>query len=373
MICRNNILCQLLLIPFALGYRFVVFMRNFFYDNGILKSKEFQIPVISVGNIMVGGTGKTPHTEMIADMLHDKFKVAVLSRGYKRKTKGFVEVQSDLSYLQVGDEPLQIKRKFPDLIVAVCENRVKGISRLMVDYPDLNVVILDDAFQHRRVRPGVSVLLNNYYHPLSKDHLLPYGRMRESHSASLRADIIIVTKCPEKMNPMERRIMLKEIDPQPYQTLFFSTFNYHKTIPVFENLAEPLPEQLKEYNVLALTGIAFAANFIEYLQEQCNTVEHMRFGDHHNFKRTDIQKMEIRFKQLQGKKIIITTEKDSIRLLENQYLSDELKSAMHYLPITVKMMGADEDVKQLEKQFISYVSTNKRYNKLYNNSSFYYS
>ncbi|MBP7464451.1 MAG: tetraacyldisaccharide 4'-kinase [Bacteroidales bacterium] len=368
MLCRKNILCKLLLIPFALGYRFIVSMRNFFYDNGIFSSKEFQIPVIAVGNIMVGGTGKTPHTEMIAEMLRKQFKIAVLSRGYKRKSKGYLEVQPDTSYTQSGDEPLQIKRKFPDVVVSVCENRVKGIYRLMDEYPDLNAVILDDAFQHRRVKPGISVLLNTYHHPLSKDHLLPYGRMREGHSASLRADIIIVTKCPEKMNPMERRIMLKEIDPKPYQTLFFSTFQYHSPSPVFENLAGSLSGSLSEYNVLVITGIAFSANLIDYLHEQCQTIEHLRFADHHSFSKADMQKAAQLFDKMPENKIILTTEKDSIRLFENKYLSDDLKKAMYYLPITVKMMGGNDDVQQLEKHFITYVSTNKRYSKLYKNT-----
>ncbi len=171
----KNIVVLIMLWPFAVLYRFITALRNFMYDNNILPSVEFDIPVISIGNISVGGTGKTPHTEFIIGMLREKYRIAVLSRGYKRKTSGYVEVSETSSYLQVGDEPLQMKRKYPETVVAICEKRVKGIKILMEKYPDLNLIVLDDAFQHRRVRPGLSVLLNNFYHPLSSDHLLPYG------------------------------------------------------------------------------------------------------------------------------------------------------------------------------------------------------
>ncbi|NLA23380.1 MAG: tetraacyldisaccharide 4'-kinase [Bacteroidales bacterium] len=362
---KRNFLLKILLFPVYLGYRFVVFWRNFFYDTGVFKSKEFQIPIISIGNILVGGTGKTPHTEMIVEFLKDDYNIAVLSRGYKRKSKGFLEVNVNSSFAQVGDEPLQTKRKFPEIIVAVCRNRAKGIEQLMCSYPDLNAIILDDAFQHRRVKPGISMLLNNFNIPLSNTQLLPYGYLREQRSAVHRADLIFVTKCPENMKLIERRIMLKEMDPRPYQTLFFSTYEYFEPKPVFESMAKKFPIDDNSLKIIAVSGIAYSNNFIKYLKTKSNTVIHLRFKDHHNFKKKDILKLETTYHNMSGNIVILTTEKDSVRLQENLYISDELKSVMYYIPIKVKMMGGKDDVLQLKSIFSSYVTTNKRYNKLY--------
>lgn len=365
---NNNILLMLALSPFALIYRMVVGVKNFLYDNQIITPKEFDMPVISIGNISMGGTGKTPHTELIVDILKPRFQVAVLSRGYKRRTSGYLEVHADMTYLQTGDEPLQMKRKFGDVVVAVCENRAKGIRRLMDDYPDLNVVLLDDAFQHRRVKPGLSVLLNNFHHPLSRDYMLPYGRLRESTTAVERADIIIITKCPENMKPMERRIMLKDIDPKPYQYLFFTTFEYHRPLPVFSGDTCIFDGDLSKVNILVVSGIAFSKNFIDYLNDFYASVKHLKFRDHHNFSKKDLLNIQAAYAQIHGIKCIITTEKDSVRLVEHTDFPEDLKSAIFYVPISVKLLGIDEEYKQLENQFISYVSTNKRYSKLYKNT-----
>ncbi len=366
---RINVFKFLLLGPISVIYRIVVSIRNFSFDHGILKSKQFEIPIISIGNISVGGTGKTPHTEFILQMLQSEFSVAVLSRGYKRKTKGFRLVNENDTHFDVGDEPLQVKQKFPNAIVAVMESRTKGVEILLDKYPDLNLVILDDAFQHRRIKPGLSILLNNYHHPVAEDHILPLGMLREPRSASYRAHIVIYSKCPPDIKPIERRILSKEVDIMPFQHLFFSSLKYLDLKPVFnKNQASIKKSELINYNVLGLTGIARSGNLTEFLEKSSNTCKHIKYPDHYDFKKKDIIKIEGVYNKIEGKKIIIVTEKDAVRIKSSNLFTDKIKKDVYCLPIEVELMCSEDERKQFDNQILSYVRNNKRYSKLYKNS-----
>lgn len=364
-----KILKILCLFPLMLIYRSLVTFRNFLYDSKILKSHKFDMPIISVGNISVGGSGKTPHTEFLIEMLQDEYQVAVLSRGYKRKTRGFRLVEADDSFLLSGDEPLQIKQKFPNAIVAVCENRVKGISQLMSKFPDLKLIILDDAFQHRRVKPGLSILLNNFNHPINKDFLLPLGYLREPRSSAYRAHIVVFTKCPNKLKPIEKRILIKESEVYPYQYLFFTTYNYLDLKPVFNEDKKTIPiSDLKKYNVVLFSGLAKHTSLYNFFKENSKSVKHIKFPDHHNFKKRDIIKIEKEFKNTKEPSIIVTTEKDAVKLKDNKYFAEETKKMLYCAPIKVEQLGSEEDIKQFNNQIFSYVRNNKRYCKLYKNA-----
>ncbi|MFW5831389.1 MAG: tetraacyldisaccharide 4'-kinase, partial [Prolixibacteraceae bacterium] len=251
---------KILLYPFSLLYGIGVFMRNRLYDLNIIKSKDFDVPVISIGNITVGGTGKTPHVEYLINLLKEKFEVATLSRGYKRKTRGFRKVEVDSKVLEVGDEPLQVKKKFPDTEVAVCENRIKGAETLLDEKKEKvpDVLLLDDAFQHRRIEAGINILLIDYNRHIKEDSLLPAGRLREPAAQMRRANVIIFTKCPGEITPIMRRVMQKEVRLKPYQELFFTTLEYDRIIPVFSGSGiEPELFNAKKIDMLVVTGIAW--------------------------------------------------------------------------------------------------------------------
>jgi len=369
MIDKPNLLSFLLLWPASILFRTIVSIRNFCYENKILKSKEYDLPIISIGNISVGGTGKTPHTEFILNMLKGEFQVAILSRGYKRKTKGFRIIETTDTHYQAGDEPLQIKQKFPDVVVAVSESRTNGVEKLRELYPDLNLIILDDAFQHRKINPGLSILLNNYHHPIATDYLLPLGRLREPRSASYRAHIVIYSKCPAELKPIERRILSKEVDIMPYQYLFFSTLKYMNLKPVFDkNLPEFELSKLKDYNIIALTGIARSGNLTSFLESKSASVMHLKYPDHYNFTSKDILKTQKLFSETSGNKIIVVTEKDAVRLKSDNFFDDEFKKDVYCIPIEVELLCSDEEKKQFDNQIFSYVRNNKRYSKLYKNA-----
>lgn len=363
-----NIIKILLLGPLSALYGIIVWLRNFFYDNKIYKSKEYGIPIISLGNISVGGTGKTPHTEYLVNMLKSEFQIAVLSRGYKRKTSGFRIVEINSTALESGDEPLQIKLKFPEIIVAVDGNRRRGIENLLEMYPSLNLIILDDAFQHRKVKPGLSILLNNFSHPISKDYLLPLGRLREGKDSAFRAHIIIITKCPSTLKPIERRIMNKEMDVLPFQYLFFSHIKYLDIKPVFPEytlFTEKLLSNKKGTNALLITGIAHPNDLVKHLESQFKKIVHLKFSDHRNFTKQDISSFNKYYNACDNPKIIITTEKDMVRFSNNNIVSEDLKSFMYYIPIEVELLASEEEKKQFDNQIFSYVRNNKRYSKLY--------
>lgn len=348
------------LIPFSWPYGMAVGMRNWLFDIGVLKSKAYGIPVISVGNITVGGSGKTPHVEYLVKLLREKAKVAVLSRGYKRKTHGYVLAGDDSTVSDIGDEPYQVKQKFPDVYVAVDANRRRGISRLQCDEEtsDTDVVILDDAYQHRYVKPGVNILLVDYHRLVIYDRLLPAGRLREPQSEMKRADIIIVTKCPCEMKPMEYRVLRNAIAPRPYQQLFYTTIKYECLHPVFGGEDKDMDFLRKGMNVMLLTGIATPEQMCNDLKEYTEKITPMSFSDHHQFKQKDIDAINSAFEQMEAPKLIITTDKDSVRLKEAEGLSDEVKKAIYTLPIHVEFM-LDQKT-DFDNNILSYVKKNSR-------------
>jgi len=350
-----------LLYPLSLLYGFGIFIRNKAYDLGILKSREFEVPVVAIGNITVGGTGKTPHVEYLVDLLKTKYKVATLSRGYMRKTKGFRLVEVDSTAELSGDEPLQIKHKFPDVTVSVCEDRGAGIDRLLEqdaeNTPD--VILLDDAFQHRSVTPGINILLIDYNRPIKEDHLLPMGRLRERKHEVRRANIILFTKCPEEVTPIMRRILKNDIGLLPFQDMFFTTLEYGKLQAVFE--AKQLNKvfyEKKEHSLLVVTGIANPDLLISHLHTFAAKTEKLTFPDHHIYSESDIQKIQHTFETISAeKKIVVTTEKDAMRLKDTPGLSDELKAAMYYMPVKVRFL--EEEKRAFNKKILNYVGENK--------------
>lgn len=337
-----------LLLPFSFLYALIVWLRNRLFDVRLLPSKEFDVPVIVVGNITVGGTGKTPHVEYILKLLHNKKKTAVLSRGYKRTSKGFVVADFETNSKKIGDEPRQIKRKFPDVGVAVDAHRVNGITKLLKGAAgfDPEVIVLDDAYQHRYVKPGLSILLVDYNSPLEKDYILPYGRLRESVSEKKRANIVIVTKAPANLKPIDRRLITTEMGLFPYQSLFFSYLTYGEPQFVFPqpDMKGILNNGKKNFDVLLVTGIANPIPLKEHLESLFNCVEHIRFADHHAFTGKDVKKIDRAFNAMDSdNKFIITTEKDAVRMCDNSEF-EGLSSVLYYVPIEVEFLNNDSEV-----------------------------
>jgi len=352
--------------PLSWLYGLGVGFRNLLFEAGILKSQSYATPVISVGNITVGGTGKTPHVEYLIRLLKDKTNLAVLSRGYKRKSHGFVLADQDSTMHDLGDEPFQMKQKFPGITVAVDKKRTRGISKLThgAAGKDIDVIVLDDAFQHRYVKPGINILLVDYHRLIIYDELLPSGRLREPAKSKDRADIVIVTKCPTDMKPMEFRVLTKAMALYPYQQLYFSTHCYDRLekLENLENLGnqEKLDslESLGEQHVLLLTGIASPEQMRLDLEPYAKEVKPLAFPDHHQFKEQDIRLINETFSSLPSPKCIITTEKDAVRLKTIEGLSDEVLQNLYVLPIRIKIMLDQEEA--FNKHIIDYVRKNSR-------------
>lgn len=318
------------------------FVRNILYDENILPSFSPPIPTICVGNLAVGGTGKTPHTEYIARMLAKDFRVAVLSRGYRRNTRGFRLVDASATALTVGDEPMQMRLNLPaDLPVAVCENRLKGIKQLRALYPDLQVVVLDDAYQHRSLRCGYYILLTASSSLYVHDHLLPYGRLRENKYGALRANAIVVTKCPEEMKPIERRVIETSLRLPAWQQLFFSGFDYGPLQPLFPD-ARPvseMPSVIK--HPLLLTAIADSGPMVRYMRTRWPRLAELAFPDHHRFRPRDMRRLADAFSR-NSCDAIVTTQKDAVRLLQTDSFPDELRSHTYVLPVTVTFRNEEQ-------------------------------
>jgi tetraacyldisaccharide 4'-kinase len=357
---------NIFLYPLSLIYGIVTIIRNILFDTGILRSTEFRIPLICVGNITVGGTGKTPHVEYIADFLRKNFKIVVLSRGYKRKTHNFQMADSSSTIDQVGDEPLQIFKKYPDITVAVDKNRVHGVNRILNNKPDTEVIILDDGFQHRSIIPGFSILLTDYNRLMIKDSLLPYGRLRERITGMRRADMILVTKCPEDLSPMARRLIIKEIDKAPYQNLYFTTLTYKNPLPVFplkDEYINPLNSIDNITEIILLTGIANPAPLKKYLDKYSSNIKHLCYADHYRFVENDIEKIIKEFNSLSSPvKYIFTTEKDATRLREFTNIAESVQSAFWYIPVGIDFLNNDKN--EFDNLIIDYVRKNKRDNRI---------
>lgn len=356
------------LLPFSWLYGFGVGFRNMLFEMGILKSRSYTVPVISVGNITVGGTGKTPHVEYLIRLLKDKANVAVLSRGYKRKSHGFVLADAETPMKMIGDEPYQMKQKFPDITVAVDSKRTRGIDHLIGGEAgkDIDVVLLDDAFQHRYVKPGINILLVDYHRLIIYDELLPAGRLREPVKSKDRADIVIITKCPWNLKPMEFRVITKAMKLYPYQQLFFSTHEYEMPIAVFPEeqgklgASETLDSlaSLKDKNVLLLTGIGSPEQMKHDMEQMTDHVTPLTFSDHHDFKQKDIVAINEAFAALPEPKVIITTEKDATRLAVLEELSSEVKQHLYKLPIYIQIMQDQEEL--FNQAILGYVRKNSK-------------
>lgn len=340
---RSRLMSTLLLYPLSRLFGLGVWVRNRMFDHGLIKTREFDIPIVSVGNLAVGGTGKTPHVEYLIEHLAGEHKVAVLSRGYGRSTSGFLIASPGITPEKLGDESFQIYSKYGDRVtVAVCESRGEGIDRLREYDPGINMILLDDAFQHRSVKPWASIVLTEFNRPLFHDTLLPYGRLREPRMGLNRADIIVVTKCPPDMKPMQYRIFEEHLKLFPFQKLYFSSFDYQGLRPVFGGISMEIPmlsTLTPGVSILAVSGVANPRPFIKQLRTSRAKVKLRRFSDHHNFSESDIQKIASEFNALKGdRKFIVTTEKDAVRLRHNRHVPEELKKSIFYLPIKVKFI-----------------------------------
>lgn len=330
---------RLLLLPFSIIYGLVTWFRNFFYDKNILKSYQFNIPVICVGNLNVGGTGKTPQIEYLINLFSENYKIATLSRGYKRKTKGFVLANKNSNAEILGDEPYQYYSKFKNILVAVDEDRKSGIENLLALNNKPDIILLDDAFQHRKILASTYILLTAYDDLYCDDFILPAGNLRESCNGAKRANIIIVTKCPKNLSKLEQNLIEVKLNLMPSQKLFFTFIDYetaiyndHKSIKI---------EDIIDDEKILIAGIAKPKPFFEYLKSEKNII--LEFADHYNFKRKDIEY----FKVLSQNKIIITTEKDYARL------NDNFKDNLYFLPIKCSFIDNQNDFNNLIIQNIS--------------------
>lgn len=346
------------LMPLSWLYGLGVKTRNMLFNIGILKSRAFSTPVISVGNITVGGTGKTPHVEYLINILRNHYKVAVLSRGYKRKSKGFVLADSSSTVADIGDEPYQMKQKFPQVTVAVDKNRCHGIEQIEQGDNNVDVILLDDAFQHRYVKPGINILLVDYHRLIIYDKLLPAGRLREPLEGKDRADIVIVTKCPSDLKPMAYRVITKALNLFPYQQLFFTTIAYGQLQPVLRKGTTRDVQELKDDNVLLLLGIASPRQLYHDLSSHCGNIQTLTFPDHHRFTPKDVHLINETFAAMEAPKCIITTEKDLTRLRDVEGLNDEVTAHLYVLPITIQFMHEQEDM--FNHYIIDYVRKNSR-------------
>lgn len=323
----------ILFAPFAAIYGFIMWIRSLLYRSQFIGSTHFDIPVISVGNLSVGGTGKTPFVELLIELLQPIYNVAVLSRGYKRKTTGFLEVATHHTVEDVGDEPLMIKLKYPNILVSVGEERVIAIPKLLNEEPDTEIIILDDAFQHQSVRPDINILLTTYDNPYYNDFILPMGTLREPVSGKERANIIVVTKCPENLSEEEATKIRKKLKVKENQKVFFSTISYGAPYPLYtQGLTFGLME---EESYVLLTGIANADSIKQYITPKVNELVHYEFEDHHYFKLKDLLTIKNNYPYI---KHWVTTEKDAIRLKEYAEWFDDHDIKLFCLPIKTKLI-----------------------------------
>jgi tetraacyldisaccharide 4'-kinase len=355
------------LYPLSLIYGLITSFRNFLYNSGIVPSEKFSLPIICIGNITVGGTGKTPHTEYLIDLLRKKFRVAVLSRGYKRKSKGY-QVASGLSSVpEIGDEPLQMHRKFPDIMVTVDNDRVHGVKKILQESPETDLIILDDGFQHRKIKSGLSVLLSDFNNPVTDDFLLPYGNLRESVRNIRRADLIIITKSPDDIQETIRQEIINNFNAISVKRLFFTTISYSDPVPLFEDqvlirwsLTDINPEN---HGLVLLTGIASPEPLKRYIEKYFSEIIHLKFADHHYFNENDILNIRTAFVNLKSQvKYIVTTEKDSVRLKEFANFEAFIKESFYYIPVRINFL--DNGKQEFDNLISDYVRKNKRDNRI---------
>jgi tetraacyldisaccharide 4'-kinase len=336
-------------------------VRNYLYNKGHFRATKFAHPVISIGNLSVGGTGKTPHIEYLIELLQSRFHIATLSRGYGRKTSGLKYADATSTSLSIGDEPMMFHRKYPAVKVVVSENRLIAIPDILhQEFPN-DAILLDDAFQHRAVKPGLSLLLTDYNRPFYNDYIIPAGMLREPKSEYKRADIIIVTKCPEEMDILERASIIEKIKPYSYQHVYFSYFSYGAIYGLFIREFRPI-QSLKNTSIMLFTAIANDAPIIQYLKEKVKAVYPLKFNDHHYFDRFDIETAYSTFQNIEGPdKLILTTEKDATRLALLQAEINAKQLPIFILPIKVQFWGDDKN--NFDQDIFQYIETTIRKNK----------
>jgi tetraacyldisaccharide 4'-kinase len=338
----QSILGKILMVPFALLYGLSIGIRNILYDSELVKSTKFSLPVISVGNLSIGGAGKTPHIEYLIRLLSPYINVSTLSRGYKRKTKGFRFIRPADNVLDAGDEPLMYARKHKNVVVAVGESRAIAIPEMVAKYPNLQTILLDDAFQHRSIKPALNILLTTWDEPFTRDFLLPSGRLREWRSAYTRADIIIVSKCPNELSNEEKANMIKEINPKDHQKVFFSYYQYGYPYDFYN--PRHLIKLDKELDVILISAIANTNYLLSYLENEVEDIHHMNYEDHHLFSELDIQYINTVYKNREtNRKIILTTEKDAMRLDLHREKLSKLNIPIFVLPTQVQFHDNEQN------------------------------
>jgi tetraacyldisaccharide 4'-kinase len=349
-----NSIFRILLLPFSFLYGLTLRFRNFLYDKKYLKSVRFDFPVIAIGNLSVGGTGKTPHTEYLLKLLSNQYKTTVLSRGYKRKSKGFHIATENDDARVLGDEPLLLKKKYPFANVCVAEDRLFAIPQIISDLPETQVILMDDAFQHRAVTPSLSILLTTYSNPYFSDMLLPAGRLREYTSAATRADFIVVTKCPESISAATKNEIVKKIQPEKHQKVFFSYLHYGTPYNLL-NPAERLPFSNKQ-DVYIFCGIANTEELKSYVEAQVNRCWLREYIDHHYYDRYDLETISESFNNIESEnKILLTTEKDAARLFEHREWFIQKKLSIFALPVEVRFFEHDQQV--FNQEILNYLHT----------------
>ena len=337
---------RLILFPLAVIYDGVTRLKNFLYDQSVLNSNQFNIPIIIIGNLSVGGTGKTPHTEFLANFTKSIKRTAVLSRGYGRKTTGYQLASSSSTAEEVGDEPLQIFHNIDDIHVAVCEDRVTGVTRLINDHL-ANTIILDDAFQHRKITGSLYILLSTYKQPYYKDYVLPAGNLRETAANKKRADIIIITKCPLSLTKEQATNIIRRIKPSDSQKVFFTTIQYQKPQAICLDMNWDTTE-----NVLLVTGIVNPKPLEEHLLNHKKKVKTISYSDHYNYGKEDIQKMQVELKKLGNNSAIVITSKDKVKI---KPLLDQMNIELPVFEIPIKISFLFNEEDQFKKLIHAHV------------------
>lgn len=320
-------------------YRLVITIRHWLFDIGLLKSEKFDIPIICVGNITVGGTGKTPAAEMIIDYMRSYYHVALLSRGYGRRTSGYIEVKKNSSYRDVGDEPLQVKLKFPDTLVVVCENRVEAIKRIQKEHPEINLIIMDDGFQHRHVEARINVVVVDSTRPFATDDYLPAGTLRDKVDSLIRGHYFLVTKCASNMSQLDQRLWRKDLQKIAYQKIYFTRVVPSEALPLYNpeaRLEEGMP-------IVLMSGIGNPKVFVSSMKERYKVVKSFNFPDHHKYSVEDLNKVTECLKQY-PEAMLLTTEKDAVKLRRSRRMPELMRQRMMYMPVVVDFLeGSDDD------------------------------
>ena len=350
----------LISVPLSWLYGMVVHIRHKLFDLKILRSEEFDIPVVCIGNLTVGGTGKTPVAELLIERFSEHYRVGVLSRGYRRRTKGFVLSTPASSARTIGDEPRQMKLKYPSVPVAVCEKRAEGIRLLRKAHPEIELIILDDAFQHRYVEPWVNILLMDYNNPIYHDSFLPQGTLRDSRSQLYRANFVLVTKCPDDLNPLDMRIVINSLGLFPYQSLYFTRMRQGEITPLF---ADRVVGKVREGDpVIAMSGIANPVPLLESLRKRFDVVAELTFDDHHTYRLSDMRRLEALFAAYPDA-VVLTTEKDAVKLTNRKKVPEAVQQRLYYVPIHVSFVADSES--EFLRQLELYVRTNQKYSLLH--------